>query len=44
MNQKKLSNWLKAVCILIGVCGLIVYALILPGRSEEHTSELQSHA
>jgi len=31
MNQKKLSNWLKAVCILIGVCGLIVYALILPG-------------
>ena len=31
VNQKKLSNWLKAVCILIGVCGLIVYALILPG-------------
>ncbi len=30
MNQRKLSAWLKAIVIGIGVCGLIVYFLILP--------------
>ena len=30
MDQKKLSFWLKAVMISIGICGLIVYFGILP--------------
>ena len=30
MNQKKLSAWLKAIVIVIGICGLIVYFYILP--------------
>ena len=30
MNQKKLSLWLKAVIIAVGICGLIVYFGILP--------------
>ena len=30
MNQKKLSLWLKAVIISVGICGLIVYFGILP--------------
>ena len=30
MNQKKLSLWLKAVIIGIGVCGLIIYLGLLP--------------
>ena len=35
MGQKALSKWLKAILIGVGVCGLIVYFLILPevGRS-----------
>ena len=30
MEQKTLSRWLKAVLIGVGLCGLVVYALILP--------------
>ena len=30
MNQKKLSLWLKAIMISVGICGLIVYLGILP--------------
>ena len=30
MNQKKLSLWLKAIMIGVGICGLIVYLGILP--------------
>ena len=30
MNQQKLSSWLKAIIIIIGLCGLIVYFGILP--------------
>lgn len=30
MNQKKLSRWLKAVIIGVGICGLIVYLGLLP--------------
>ena len=30
MNQKKLSAWLKGIMIGIGLCGLIVYFIILP--------------
>ena len=31
MNQKKLSLWLKAIIIGVGICGLIIYFGILPG-------------
>lgn len=30
MNQKSLAKWLKIVLIGVGVCGLIVYGLVLP--------------
>ena len=30
MNQHKLSVWLKAIIIAVGICGLIVYFGILP--------------
>ena len=30
MNNRKLSAWLKGVIIGIGICGLIVYFVILP--------------
>ena len=30
MNQQKLSSWLKAIIIIIGFCGLVVYFGILP--------------
>ena len=30
MDQKKLSRWLKAMCLLIAVCGIVVYAGIIP--------------
>ncbi len=30
MEQKTLSRWLKAVLIGVGLCGLIVYAAVLP--------------
>ncbi len=30
MEQKTLSRWLKAVIIGVGLCGLVVYAVILP--------------
>ena len=35
MNQKKLSLWLKAVIIAVGICGLIVYFGILPSISSD---------
>ena len=30
MEQKILSRWLKLVVVGVGICGLVVYALILP--------------
>ena len=30
MEQKTLSRWLKAILAGVGLCGLLVYALILP--------------
>lgn len=30
MKQRKLANWLKAAIIGAGVCGLLVYALVIP--------------
>ncbi len=35
MEQKKLSEWLKLIILGVGLCGLVVYGLIIPayGRS-----------
>ena len=30
MKQKQLSNWLKLILIGIALCGLVVYALVVP--------------
>ena len=30
MKQDKLASWLKFIIIGVGLCGLIVYALIVP--------------
>ena len=30
MEQKNLSRWLKVILVGVGLCGLVVYALILP--------------
>ena len=31
MEQKSLSKWLKLVLLGMGICGLVVYLLIIPG-------------
>ena len=30
MKQKKLSRWLKCLIIGVGICAIIIYALIIP--------------
>lgn len=30
MNQKALSRWLKGIVLGMGVCGLILYFLVIP--------------
>lgn len=30
MEQKTLSNWLKCILIGVGLCGLIVYVMVIP--------------
>lgn len=30
MKQQSLSNWLKFIIVGVGICGLIVYALVIP--------------
>ena len=35
MKQTSLAKWLKAILIGVGVCGLIVYALVLPMVGKE---------
>jgi len=34
MEQKALSNWLKIVVLGVGLCGLIVYFLIIPSYGQ----------
>jgi len=34
MEQKTLSRWLKGIIIGIGVCGLLVYAAVVPALAE----------
>lgn len=34
MNQKKLSLWLKAIIIGVGICGLVIYLGILPNLGD----------
>ena len=30
MEQKHLSNWLKLILVGVALCGLVVYALVVP--------------
>ena len=30
MKQKTLSSWLKAILVITGICGLVVYLWIIP--------------
>ncbi len=30
MNQKNLAGWLKCILIITGLCGLIIYAAVIP--------------
>ena len=34
MEQKKLAGWLKAIVIGIGICGIYIYASVIPGYGE----------
>lgn len=31
MEQKTLAGWLKLIVIIIGLCGLVVFAVVIPG-------------
>ena len=35
MGQKTLANWLKAVVIGVGICGLLVFCLLIPSFGKE---------
>ena len=35
MGQKALAKWLKAILVGVGICGLIVYFLILPSYGQD---------
>ena len=45
MEQKALSKWLKAIIVGMGLCGLVVYGLILPfgGRDLSTASPELAH-
>ena len=45
MEQKALSKWLKAVLIGVGLCGLVVYLVIVPGygASTAHLNPEYAH-
>ena len=34
MEQKTLSRWLKGIIVGIGLCGLMVYAVVIPAMAE----------
>ena len=34
MEQKNLAGWLKAIVIGIGICGIYIYASVIPGYGE----------
>ncbi|MBR3016119.1 MAG: DUF2975 domain-containing protein [Clostridia bacterium] len=44
MNQKKLSLWLKAVIIVVGICGLVVYFGILPNIGDAFHTQFPEFA
>ena len=44
MNQKKLSLWLKAVMIAVGICDLVVYFGILPGIGDAFHTQFPEFA
>lgn len=35
MNQKSLSNWLKVMILGVGICGILICALVLPVLTAE---------
>ncbi|WP_018962548.1 DUF2975 domain-containing protein [Coprothermobacter platensis] len=39
MNQSSLSKWLKWILVVIGLCGLIVYAWVIPSLGKMLLSE-----
>lgn len=34
MNQSSLSKWLKCIIIVVGLCGLLVYAWVIPSLGQ----------
>ncbi len=44
MNQKTLSRWLKAVLFGIGICGILLYALVFPSLGETAVSRYPEFA
>ena len=39
MEQKTLSKWLKLIIIGVGICGLVVYLLVIPSFGRSLTDE-----
>lgn len=44
MEQKTLSRWLKAIIIGIGLCGLTVYAAVVPALADHMLQEYSEYA
>ena len=42
ITGKKMRSFLTMLGIIIGVAAVVIMVSIIQGRSEEHTSELQS--
>lgn len=44
MNQRKLSLWLKAIIICVGICGIVVYFGILPNIGDAFHAQFPEFA
>ena len=44
MEQKTLSRWLKGIIIGIGLCGLVVYAAVLPALADHMLAAYPEYA
>ena len=44
MNQKKLSLWLKAIIICVGICGIVIYFGILPNIGDAFHAQFPEFA
>lgn len=38
MDQRKLSKWLKAIILGVGLCGLVVYGMVIPAYGQSLVS------